>query len=444
MRRTILALWLTTAPLAAQETPPPLSPRRLTLGDAVRAASAAPAVELAGYRTEAMRARVRQARAGYFPSLAAGGGWLNRTFNRRSLGFDFPALPGSTPPPDLIGPFDNLDVRLRLAQPLFDWSTPARIRSTRTQVAAAEAETEVAAEDAALTAALAYLRGVRAQALLEARRADSTLADDLLALAAAQRDAGVGTDLDVTRARTQLAVAREAIVLADNQRLRSRVELARALGLAATASLELTEELSDSVGRAPVPAGREPAVALALERRPDLAAERARLRAAGHAVAAIAAERLPRIELAADVGVNGPSPAGTIATRQISVQVALPLLDGFRREGRLAEQRALVEEASLRQRELEQEVAAQVELALLEQTSVRAQHAIAAERLALAEEELSQARDRFAAGVAGNIELINAQVSLLRARDADIEARFAAAVARVALAHAVGVARELR
>ena len=75
--------------------------------------------------------------------------------------------------------------------------------------------------------------------------------------------------------------------------------------------------------------------------------------------------------------------------------------------------------------------------------SVEAQQAIAAERMLLAEDELAQARERFAAGVAGNIEVINAQASLLQARDADIDARFGAAVARVALASAVGVAQSL-
>lgn len=440
MLERAFVLLLVAAPLAAQDSAPP----RLTLADAVRAAGDAPAVELAELRTEAMRARVRQARAGLLPSLAAGGSWLTRTFNRASLGFDFPALPGTPAPPNLIGPFDNVDARLRFAQPLFDWPTRVRVRAARTQVAGSEAEAVGAVEGAAQVAALAYLRGARAGALLDARRADSALAAELVTLAAAQRDAGVGTDLDVTRARTQLVVAREAIVLAANQLARSRVELARALGLAATAPLDLTEVLSDSMGWAPVPAERERAVLVALERRPDLAAERARARAAEQSVAAIAAERLPRVELAADVGMNGPSPPAAIATRQIGVQVAIPIFDGFRREGRLAEQRVLVEEADLRGRELEQEIAAQVELALLEQASVRAQRAIAAERLALADEELSQARDRFAAGVAGNIELINAQVSLLRARDADIDARFAAAAARVALARALGLARELR
>ena len=46
--------------------------------------------------------------------------------------------------------------------------------------------------------------------------------------------------------------------------------------------------------------------------------------------------------------------------------------------------------------------------------------------------------------MAGNIEVIDAQSSLVRARDTDIDARFAAATARVALARAAGMARELR
>ena len=67
--------------------------------------------------------------------------------------------------------------------------------------------------------------------------------------------------------------------------------------------------------------------------------------------------------------------------------------------------------------------------------------AFAVPRLRLAEDELSQSRQRFKAGVAGNIEVIDAQSNLIRARDTDIDARFAAASARVALARAAGVAR---
>jgi len=61
----------------------------------------------------------------------------------------------------------------------------------------------------------------------------------------------------------------------------------------------------------------------------------------------------------------------------------------------------------------------------------------------LAVEEVSQARERFANGVAGNIEVIDAQSSLVRARETEIDARYATALARVELARAVGVVRTL-
>jgi len=132
-----------------------------------------------------------------------------------------------------------------------------------------------------------------------------------------------------------------------------------------------------------------------------------------------------------------------VGTRQVAVQVTLPILDGFRREGRLAEQTAVARESDVRARDLRQQVAADVDGALLDLHSAAAQQMIAVERLQLAAQEVSEARARFKAGVAGNIEVINAQSSLLRARDADIDARFAAVSARIALARSVGAARTL-
>ena len=177
--------------------------------------------------------------------------------------------------------------------------------------------------------------------------------------------------------------------------------------------------------------------------RPELLAEVARGVTARRTSSAIAAERLPRISLEGDYGVNGLTVPSAIATRQIALQVSIPLLDGLRREGRLAEQDAIVQESAVRERDLRQQIAGEVDAALLDLRSASAQQTIAAERLRLAADELAQSRERFAAGVAGNIEVINAQSSLIRARDADIDARFGAAVARVALARAVGVARSL-
>src|SRR5713226_7757893 len=423
-------VWLVAAPsfLGAQE-PATTTPLRLSFADAVRVASGqATPVELATLRTTEADARVRQARSALLPSLSASGAWVNRTFNSKSLGITFPTIPGQQPLPDLIGPFDNYDGRVRAASAQADGS---------------RAERGATVEGAAQTAATTYLRAARAAAVVAARRADSSIAAELVTLAEAQKRAGVSAAIDVTRARTQLVTAQGLLIIARNELDRGRIALARALAIDPATPLELADTLAAGLGTADVPGDRQAAVAAALEGRPDLRAEVARGAAARQAGSAIRAERLPRLDVEADYGVNGLTLPSAIATRQVALQVTVPILDGFRREARIAEQNAAVSESRVRERDLRQQIAADVDAALLDLRSAEAQQLVAAERLGLAADELAQARERFKAGVAGNIEVIDAQSNLIRARDTDIDARFAAASARVALARAVGVARTL-
>ena len=426
--------FLIAAPLAAQ-APAPL---RLSFAETVRrAAGQAPAVELAGLRTDEASARVRQARGAFLPSLSVAAAWLNRDFNSKAQGISFTGVP------TIIGPFTAYDARVRASQTLLDFSSLARLRAARAQVAGSTAEGGAVSEGAAAGAALAYLRVARAAAQVVARRADSAVAADLVGLAQAQKNAGVSAAIDVTRARTQLVSAAGALLVARNQLDRARIDLARALGLDPWTPIEITDTLTSALPVADVPARAESIVTLALARRPDLVAELARGDVARTVQSAISAERLPRIDVAGDYGVSGLTPSTSVGTRQLGVQVSIPILDGFRREGRAAEQSAVVRESEVRARDLRQQIAAEVETALLDLASAQAQQAIATERLRLAADEMGQARERFAAGVAGNIEVINAQASLLRARDTDIDARYSAATARVALARAAGLARTL-
>ncbi|HVH68772.1 MAG TPA: TolC family protein [Gemmatimonadales bacterium] len=431
---------LAAAPLPAQ------TPLRLSLGDAVQMASGkAPVVAVAALRTDEADARVRQARAALLPSLSLGGSWLNRTFNSKSLGIDFsfPSPSGPVSLPELIGPFNYYDAHLSASQTLFDWSSVARVRAASAQADGSRAEQGVTVEGSATTAALAYLRAVRAKASVAARQADSSIAAELVTLAQAQKAAGVSAALDVTRARAQLVTAEGLLLVARNQLDRGRIDVARALGLDPAAPLVLTDTLAASLGVAAVPATRDSGVALALANRPDLRSEVARGAAARQARSAIRAERLPRLELAGDYGSNGRTVPSAIATRDLTLQVTLPILDGFRREARASEQDALIRESEVREADLRRQIAAEVDAALLDLRSAEAQEQVAAEQLRLAGDELAQSRERFKAGVAGNIDIINAQASLIRARDTDIDARFAAALAQITLARAAGVARTL-
>ena len=434
-----LILALISADLIQAQTPAPV---RLSFADAVRQApgqtqAAPPSVAIAGFRTDAAFARVRQVRSGLLPNLSLSGFWLSRTFNTQAQGLSFPGVPR------IIGPFDAYDGRVRLTQTLFDFSNLGRVSAAKSQASAAGAERSAVIEASAQNVAVAYARGARARAVVNARQADSALAAELVGLAVAQQQAGVSASIDVTRAKTQLAEAVGRLLIAENQLDRALIDLARALGLDPATPIVLTDTLNAQLGAADVPADRNAAVTQAVIARPDLAAEVARGAAARTSVSAIAKERLPRLDLEADYGLSGVAIPSVLSTRQVAVQVTVPILDGFRREGRLAEQQAVLRESEVRQRDLRQQVTADVDAALLDLRSASAQQAVASERIQLAVEEVSQARQRFKAGVVGNIEVITAQESLLRARDADIDARFAAVSARIALARSVGSARTL-
>lgn len=414
-----------------------LPARRLTLAEAVRlAAASAPAVEAAGYRVDAAEARVRESRADLLPSLTATAGWVNRSATLASTGFTFPPnVPFELPP--LIGPFDNLDGRVRVSQTLFSLADWRHLQASRIGAEGSTWDRGAAAQGAARSAALAFLRAVRAASLLSAREADSAIAAELLSLAEAQLQAGVSPPLDVTRARTQLVAAQGALIVARNQRRKADIDLALTLGLDPGSSFDLADTLTGDLGASADTAG---ALALALQRRPDLSAEEAQGRRAAVERSAIGAERLPRLDLAADFGANGATAGSTLNTRDIAVQVTIPLVDGLRRGAKRAEQAAAVRESDVRARDLRRQIAAQVRAALLDVASGAEQHAVAAQRLELAIQELSEARERFASGIVGNIDVISAQSTLNLARDAEIDARYTTAAARVALAYATGTA----
>ena len=460
MRRTVLPIALVLAvaflaAAAAAQAPPaaPAAPVKLTLAEAVAiAAGETPAVRLAALRTDEARSRRTQARAALLPSLSGSAFVTDRTFSFAAMGIGFVQLPGVTIP-DRIGPVNQVDARLRATQALVDAASWVRLRAAGLGVGVSRAEQAGAAEAAAQAAALAYVRGARAAALVRAREADLELARQLTAMAEDQLRAGTAARIDATRARTQEAATRGALLVARNQADRATIELARALGLDAATRFELPDVLALSLdapqeaGALPTsdaPAGAEAAVAAALARRPELDAERSRLARARSEARAVQAERLPRLDVSADYGLSGDHWDGSVTTRSATLAVSMPVFDGLRREGRASEQAAVAREADVRRRDLERQVAAEVRAAALDLSSGTEQEAVALERQRLAEEELAQARERFASGVAGNIEVIGAQSSLLRARDALIDARAATASARVALARAVGVARTVR
>ena len=421
----------------------------LSLGAAARlAARQSAGSEEARLRVEQATARLRQSRSALLPSLSLLGSQNQRTFNTASFGITFPSVPGQPPLFDpngqVAGPVNIYDFRGRLASSLFDASAIERVRASRTLVRAGNSDADAQAQLAAANTASAYLRVLQAEAQLENRVADSTLAAELLVIARQQLQAGTGVGLDVTRAESQLAGTRAQLIASRNQRDRARLDLARAAGIALDQPLVLTDRLTTLPTEEAVP-DEAAAVQTALRRRADLRTAADQVAAARQSAQAIRAERLPSVQAFVDDGNTGLgfTRGRLLNTYTYGVQVSVPIFDGYRREGRLQEQQAAASELDVRARDLQTQAAVDVRGALLDLRSAREQVEAARERQRLATQELSQARDRFRAGVAGNADVITASQSLTGARTALADALAQYQGARVALARAQGTVVDL-
>ncbi|HVA57120.1 MAG: TolC family protein [Gemmatimonadaceae bacterium] len=435
---TAAALFATARAAGAQQA----APQPLSLADAIQmAAKQSALVETAALRTTEAEARVSQSRSAFLPNVSASATEAKNTLNSATFGFNFPAQPGQppllNPLGQVIGPVTTLDLRGHISQTVFDPAAYERLQASKASAAAVSVGESAAAEQAAVQAAVAYLQALRADAQLTARLADSSLAADLLGIARDQLSAGVGVALDVTRAASQLAGVRAQLIGARNAQAQSRLDLARALNLPLDTPLELTDSL-DALTTVPDAADADAAVQRALQARPDVRALEQQVRAAQVQMNATRAERLPTINAFGDDGAIGLRLNKLLVTYTWGIQLSVPVFDGNRRRGRVDEQDAAMRELQVRMRDLRQQVAVEVRSAALDVASARQAVDAAGEHEQLAEQEVSQARDRFRAGVAGNADVITASLSLNAARTQLIDAQTAFQSARVALAYAEG------
>ncbi len=444
------AVWLLAAALLvparlmhAQTAQPPLA---LTLGEASRlAARQSLPTQAALLRAEAADTRVLQRRADLLPNISGAAETNSRSFNTATLGLNFPALPGQPPffdpQGEVIGPVPVTDFRARIQQNIFDPSVNARLRLARQQSVALRVESSAVGANAATQAAVAYVRVLRSQAVFDARSADSTLAADLLRIARETLRAGTGVALDVTRAESQLVSIRSQLIGARVERDKALLDLRFTLNVPPDLPLKLSDALDAENADLPTEAD---ALATALIRRPDLATLDAQLASAHLSEQAVRAERLPSVSAVADNGFIGKNAGNLLNTWTWALRVSVPVFDGLRRESRIREQGVAEREVQTRRREILAQIGFDVRTALLDAAATREAVAAAQERLKLAEQEVAQARDRFTAGVSGNLDVTQALLGLSGARTQLVDALASRQLARVVIARAQGTLTSLR
>lgn len=404
---------------------------RLSMRDAMQAAvNENPTVQLFRERiTQAEEQAVTQ-RGALLPNVSARVNGARRRFFFGSFGGR----------PVVSDPIDFYEGRVSLTQNIFSLSLIQKWRAARTNVEVTSLDSETTKMDTMAIVALGYLEALRMQKAVKARLADVKLNHKLLRLAMERKSVGMATRLDVTRAKVQLENEKQRLLIARNEYDRAKLNLSRAIGLSFDVRLILTDKLA----LVPVAAQTvDEALQVAREHRVELKAQKKRERLAALTLSSVTMERVPSLAGSGDVGVIGNQPANALTTDNVQLMLSIPLFDGGQREGRISESRSLVLQEALKTRDVEYQVALEVQDALLTLESTQQQVTVAQEGLRLAFRELHLARQRFAVGVATNIEVTNAQTSVAQARDNLIEALFNFNASRVDLARAQGRLEDL-
>ncbi len=386
------------------------------------------------------QSRSAQARAALLPDIESSFTDQSRTENLQALGLGNLALPiPGFQIPAFVGPFTTVDARVTGSQSVFDFSSIRRFQAAKVAVTAARSDNGNTAEQVAAQVALAYLAAVKGDTDVESARANVTLSEALVRQAELQKEAGTGTGIEITRARVQLANDRQHLLVAENARHSAHLQLLRAMNM----RLDTDVNLVDKLQYIPVdPITIQQARSQALKDRPDLQAQRERERNARLSASATKLERLPSVHAFGDYGSIGSALDNSLPTRTVGISVNVPLFDGGRRDARREEAASQYRTERVRSSDLEEQIELDVRLALDSLQSADDQVKVARDGLELSENELTQARRRYEAGVAISLEVTDAQTRLERARDNQTEALYSYNVARIQLAQAMGRVRE--
>lgn len=426
MRPTLIAVLAVFAAAAGHAADAP-APRSLRLAEAITLSASSLPVAIAGLQADIERANRRAEGTALLPNLDAVGSFTRgntyQTLNDEPLSF--------TPENTVAG-------RLRLGQAILDANAWERTGAAGHRVAVAEAGRRLALEHAASDAAEAYVTLATALRLTDIRHQDLRLADELLTLARDQVKAGAVEALAATRAETRRASAQTGVIAAEGAIEQSSILLARALALDPALTLRPSDSLGPELGGSAAPTEATAAATFAHDHRPDMQVAAETLAASEADWRAARGAQLPRLGVFADLGRAGPRFDDTVTTWQVGVGLTIPLLNGNHDRAQAAH--LAVSQEQLRRRDLSQRIDAEARSAAVAVATARAQLTASNEQRRLAELEVQQARERFAAGVTGNLELIEAQSSLARAGDQLVGAEQGLALARIRLAQAVGLA----
>jgi outer membrane protein len=431
----VLLPTLAAALPAASQTPAPApgDTVRLTLTQAVaRGVELSEEVGLARWQRALAEGHVIETRAGALPQVTTSL-LYNRTLASIFDGIVLaPPADGDEengPNPFAALPFGRPNVwnaALNISQPVYSGGRVGTALAIARQVRlAADLQIDEAEADIALQVRSAYFQAVLADEFIGIAREAYDLATSQLRQVELFRAQGTASEFDVLRARVERDNLEPGIIEAANARRLAELNLKRLINVPADQPVELATPLAAEL----VDVDRA-ALRTALTARPALRALDAAIAARAGAVSIARADRLPTVGASASFAFQAMpdhvTPFDTQWRRDwaLSLQLSLPVFDGFRTSGRVQQATAELRTAQLQRDQARQGMEVELEAALGEFDAARAQIEARRATVAQARRALELAELRFASGLATQLDVSSARLLFEQARVNEAQSLF--------------------
>jgi outer membrane protein TolC len=347
-------------------------------------------------------------------------------------------IPGFTFP-TIIGPYNNIDLRGNVSQSIVDLTAINNYRSSKELYHAAQFSARDARDAVVLAVCGAYLQVLATAERVKSAHAQLDTATALFSQTQQKRQVGLSPQVDVDRSEVEQLTQQQRVISLETELAKEKIALARMTGLPAGADYDLTDEVPFA---AAPQVDLDAAIHQALDRRADIKAAEAQVRAAQHALTAARDERIPSLTVNGNYGSIGTNPAQAAATFSAAATLNIPIWQGGRTEGDIHQAEASLAQRQAELEDLKGQVESDVRNAYLDLQAATSQVKLAQRNLQVNQEALDLTRQRFDAGVTDNVEVVQAQESLTSAELDEINSVFAHNVAKLSLARSIASAAD--
>ncbi|HXW93425.1 MAG TPA: TolC family protein [Terriglobales bacterium] len=334
-----------------------------------------------------------------------------------------------------VGPFSYFDARAGVSQSLFDWKSINSARAASESVKSADYTVLDAHDLIVLSVGYVYFQAVADEARIATDEAQVAAAQALFDQATDQVKAGTAADIDALRSKVELQTRQQQLIQARNDFDIQKIMLARVIGLAPGQQFDLTDKsLYQPLENIPIDAALQRAYAS----RSDYRSATSDVRAAELFRKAAAAGYLPSLSFDADYGTGGTHPSDATRVYDVRGTLSIPIFTGNSVHGDIQQADARLEQARERLDNLRAQIEADLRTALLNLQSSAEQVEVARSNIDLADQTLTQSRDRFTAGVTDTVEVVQSQETVAAAHEQYISSLYNYNFAKISLIRALG------